>query len=204
MEILLHHRAGERSRTLFRKGRLARRHIVPVFAAIVAMASGTTLGAQKTTQIHPGKGGSPHVRSEWTIDGAHILIEYGRPFLKGRPESQMMPAEKPWRTGADEATVLTTDKPLKFGTLSLPAGSYTLNTQPGAQEWQLLVGKLGKPGQWGIPYNAALEIGRTPMRVGKAAAAVEQLTISLDDAATGGVLRVEWGTTSATVPFTVE
>jgi hypothetical protein len=116
----------------------------------------------------------------------------------------MMPAGKPWRTGADEATVLMTDKPLKVGTLSLPAGSYTLNTQPGAQEWQLLVGKLGKPGQWGIPYNPALEIGRTPMRVGKAAAAVEQLTISLDDAATGGVLRVEWGTTSATVPFTVE
>ena len=204
MEILLHHRAGERLRTLFNQGRLARRHIVPVFAAIVAMVWGATLGAQKTTQIHPGKGGSPHVRSEWTIDGAHISIEYGRPFLKGRPESQMMPAGKPWRTGADEATVLMTDKPLKFGTLSLPAGTYTLNTQPGAQDWQLLVGKLGKPGQWGIPYNPALEIGRTPMRVGKVAAAVEQLTISLDDAATGGVLRVEWGTTSATVPFTVE
>jgi len=204
MEIKRHHRAGERLRTLIHQGRLARLHIVPIFAAIVAMVWSSTLAAQKTTQIHPGKGGSPHVRSEWVIDGAHISIEYGRPFLKGRPESQMMPPGKPWRTGADEATVLTTDKPLKFGTLSLPAGTYTLNTQPGAQEWQLLVGKLGKPGQWGIPYNAALEIGRTPMRVGKAAAAVEQLTISLDDAATGGVLRVEWGTTSATVPFAVE
>jgi hypothetical protein len=165
---------------------------------------GTALDAQKTTQIHAGKGGSPHVRSEWTIDGAHISIEYGRPFLKGRPESKMMPARKPWRTGADEATVLATDKPLKFGTLSLPAGTYTLNTQPGAQEWQLLVGKLGKPGQWGIPYNPALEIGRAPMKVGKTAAAVEQLTISVDDTAVGGVLRVEWGTTSATIPFTVQ
>ena len=89
-------------------------------------------------QIHAGKGGSPHVRSEWTIDGAHISIEHGRPFLKGRPESQMM-AGKPWRTGADEATVLATDKPLKFGTLSLPAGTYTLNTNgvfPITRRWK--------------------------------------------------------------------
>lgn len=204
MKILCHRRLGEQLRTLFHQEKLARRHIVPIFAVVVAMVWGTALGAQKTTQIHAGKSGSPHVRSEWTIDGAHISIEYGRPFLKGRPESQMMPAGKPWRTGADEATVLTTDKPLKFGTLSLPAGTYTLNTQPGAQEWQLLVGKLGKPGQWGIPYNPALEIGRAPMKVGKTAAAVEQLTISVDDTAVGGVLRVEWGTTSATIPFTVQ
>ena len=32
------------------------------------------LAAQKTTQIHPGKGGSPHVKTEWTIDGAAITI----------------------------------------------------------------------------------------------------------------------------------
>jgi hypothetical protein len=42
--------------------------------AVLAAASATVL-AQKTTQIHPGKGGSPHVRTEWTIDGAAIAIE---------------------------------------------------------------------------------------------------------------------------------
>ena len=65
--------------------------------------------------------------------------------------------------GADEATVLKTDKPLKFGTLTLEPGTYTLNTQPGEKQWQLIVGKLAKPGQWGVPYNASLEIGRAPM-----------------------------------------
>jgi hypothetical protein len=31
----------------------------------------------------------------------------------------------------------------------------------------------------------------------------EQLTIFVDDAPDGGVLRIEWGTVSATAPFTV-
>jgi hypothetical protein len=114
-----------------------------------------------------------------------------------------MPAGKPWRTGADEATTITTDKALKFGTISLAPGTYTINTQPGDSGWQLILGKLGKPGQWGIPYNASLEIGRTPMTVEKTQAPVEQLTISVDDTATGGTLRVEWGGVSAKADFTV-
>jgi Protein of unknown function (DUF2911) len=172
-------------------------------AATVMMAAAVSVSAQKTTEVHPGKGGSPHVRSEWTIDGANISVEYGRPSLKGRPEADLMPVGQPWRTGADEATVLKTDKPLKFGTLSLQPGTYTLNTQPGEKDWQLIVGKLGKPGQWGIPYNAALEIGRAPMSLQKTKAPVEQVTISVDDTPKGGTLKVEWGTKSASIPFTV-
>jgi hypothetical protein len=99
--------------------------------------------------------------------------------------------------------VLTTDKPLKFGSLSLEPGTYTINTQPGEGGWELLIGKLGKPGQWGIPYNKALEIGRAPMKVGKTKEPVEQVTISIDDTPSGGTLRIEWGTVSATAPFTV-
>ena len=180
-----------------------RRWVLTFASAALVATVGSTLLAQKTSEVHPGKGGSPHVKSEWTIDGANISIEYGRPSLKGRAESAVMPAGKPWRTGADEATVITMDKPLKFGTLALEPGTYTINTQPGEGEWQLIIGKLGKPRQWGIPYNQALEIGRTPMKVGKTKAPVEQLTISIDDTSSGGTLRVDWGTVSATAPFTV-
>lgn len=181
-----------------------RRSALTVAAAAMAAAFSATLIAQKTTDVHPGKAGSPHVKTGWTIDGASISIEYGRPYVKGRTVGkEVAPYGKPWRTGADEATVLTTDKALKIGTLSLEPGSYTLNTEPGEKEWQLIVGKLGKPGQWGVPYQADLEIGRTPMKVSKTSAPVEQLTISIDDTAQGGTLRIEWGTTSASVPFTV-
>ncbi len=167
------------------------------------MAFGISVGAQKTTPVHPGKGGSPHVKTAWVIDGANITIEYGQPHLKGRTDATVMPAGQPWRTGADEATVLVTDKALKFGSYSLPAGTYTINTEPGDKGWQLIFGKLGKPGQWGIPYQKDLEIGRTPMAAGKTKAPVEMLTISIDDTPKGATLRIEWGGTSVTAPFTV-
>jgi hypothetical protein len=169
--------------------------------AIVAVAA-ASLFAQKTTEVHPGKAGSPHVRTAWAIDGAAITIEYGRPFLKGRADNEMMPPGQPWRTGADEATVLTTDKALKFGSVSLAAGTYTINTQPGGK-WEIIFGKLSTPGQWGVPYNASLEISRAPITATKLAKPVEQLTISIDDTPQGATLRIEWGSVSARAPFTV-
>lgn len=182
-----------------------RRPFLGIATAVLAATFGTLLVAQKMTEVHKGRGGSPHVKTEWTIDGANIAVTYGRPYLKGRAEAEMMPPGQPWRTGADEATMITTDRALKFGSLSLQPGTYTINTQPGGSEWQLIIGKVGDKGasQWGIPYQAALEIGRTPMKVSKTKAPVEQLTISIDDTASGGTLRIEWGTASASTAFTV-
>jgi hypothetical protein len=173
-------------------------HAAVVSAVLSALV--VTMSAQKTTQVHPGKGGSPHVRSEWTIDGANISIEYGRPFLKGRSETQMMPPGLPWRTGADEATTLTTDRPLSLGTLIVPAGTYTLYTVPAASEWQLIFSK--STGQWGVPYPEGQDLGRVTMKVDKIAP-VEQLTISIDDAPSGATLRIEWGMTRASAPFII-
>jgi DUF2911 family protein len=177
------------------------RGLVGMTAVTMIVVAGIGLGAQKTTPVHPGKGGSPHVRSEWTVDGAKITIEYGRPSLKGRSEAELMPPGKEWRTGADEATTLTTDKMLMIGSLMIPAGTYTLYTVPGDKEWQLVVSK--KTGQWGIPYPAGEDFGRTPMTVSKNAKPVEQLTISVEDTAAGGNLIVSWGTTKATAKFMV-
>jgi hypothetical protein len=174
---------------------------VGFMSAVATVALTLTVDAQKTTPMRTGSGGSPHVRSEWTIDGANISIEYGRPSLKGRPEAQLMPSGQVWRTGADEQTTLKTDKTLKFGTLVVPPGTYGIHTLPGASEWQLIVSK--RPAGWGIPYPQGQDLGRAPMKLGKTAAPVEQLTISIDDTAPGATLRVEWGTVSATVPFTV-
>ncbi len=171
-------------------------------AAGMAVAVVATIGAQTVTPIHPGRGGSPHVRAEWTIDGAKISIEYGRPALKGRVVgAAVAPYGEVWRTGADEATTLKTDKALMFGSVHLPAGTYTLYTLPGDKAWQLIVNK--QTGQWGTEYAQAQDAGRVPMAVGKTKTPVELLTISLDDTPQGGTLRIEWGGTSASVPFSV-
>ena len=171
-------------------------------AAVALAMAVTAVGDQKTTQIGPGAAGSPHVRSEWTVDGAAISIEYGRPYLKGRTVGkEVAPFGSEWRTGADEATTIKSDKPLKFGSLAVPAGTYTIYTLPGEKQWQLIISK--KTGQWGIPYPSGEDLGRVPMTVGKPSAATEQLTISIQDTPAGATLHVDWGTTRASVPFVV-
>ena len=175
-------------------------------ATAALLALGTTAApalAQHTVQTKVGGGGSPHVVSTWEIHGANIAIAYGRPYLKGRADSVVMPLGKVWRTGADEATVLSTDRPLTFGKIALLAGRYTINTVPGADGWELVFGKLSKEGQWGIPYKPELEIGRTPMALTHDATPVDQLTITIDPTATGGVLHIDWGTNRASAAFNV-
>jgi len=172
-------------------------------ALFATVGISTSVLAQTVTPMGTGKGGSPHEKVSWKVGGATIAVEYGRPFLKGRPESQMMPAGKLWRTGADAATIITTDKPLTFGSVTLAPGTYTINTEPGDSEWKVIFGKLGAPGQWGVPYQANLEIGRAPMKVSKNATPVEQVTSSIGTAGSSPSLRVQWGTASASTPFKV-
>jgi hypothetical protein len=180
---------------------LMRRSIFVLAAAVIAAAFGTHLDAQKTTPLAKGGGGSPHERTEWTIKGANISIEYGRPFVKGRALKEVAPYGSEWRTGSDQATTLKTDKALTFGSLHVPAGTYTIYTVPGDKEWQLVISK--KTGQWGIPYPAGQDLGRTPMTAETLSTPTTQLTIAIEPTANGGTLRVQWGTTGASVAFTV-
>lgn len=174
-----------------------------IAAAVAALALGSVVSAQKTTPVHPGKAGSPHVRTEAVVDGANISVEYGRPSLKGRtPGKDLDPYDgREWRTGADEATTLKTDKMLMINGLHVPAGTYTLYTIPTGGTWELIVSK--KTGQWGIPYPKGEDLGRTKMTLGKNAAPADLLTITIADTPAGGNLVIDWGTTRATVPFTV-
>ena len=186
-----------------------------VFVAFAALAMAAPLGAlqaAKTTQIHPGKGGSPHVRSEWTIDGAHITIEYGRPSVKGRqifgPAGQALhPPGKVWRMGADEATTLKTDKDLMFGSLHLPAGTYTLyalpleGTAPDKPAGKLIFNK--QTGQWGTVYDEMQDAGRVDVNVTFLEKPVEMLTINLVDTPAGATFVLEFATIRAEAPFMI-
>jgi hypothetical protein len=188
----------------------AGRVILAAFAAVVVAAPLAAFQQAKTTQVHPGKGGSPHVRSEWTIDGATITIEYGRPSVKGRnifgPQG-VIPTGKVWRMGADEATTLTTTKDLMFGSVHVPAGKYTLwalpleGASPDKPAGKLIINK--QTGQWGTAYDEKQDLARVDANVTILEKPVETLTINLVDTPSGATFVMEWATIRAEVPFVV-
>jgi hypothetical protein len=171
-------------------------------AVMVSALAVTALMAQKTTPMHPGGGGSPHVRTEWVIEGANISIEYGRPYLKGRTIGKdIVQHGFIWRAGADEATTLKTDKPLVFGKLTVPAGTHTLWVMPRADKWELIFNK--QTGQWGTSYDEAHNLGKVDMKLETLSPPADQHTFSIDKQGSGGLLKIEFGQAKATVPFTV-
>ena len=142
---------------------------------LTLVLAGTVAVAQAQTEARK----SPHETTKATIDGATVTIEYGRPSMRGRKiMGELVPYGKVWRTGADEATTLTTDKAIQIGGASLPAGKYTLYTLPGASDWQLIVNK--QTGQWGTEYDQKQDLARTPLKKSAPSAPVEQLTISVE------------------------
>jgi hypothetical protein len=146
---------------------------------------------------------SPHQKSEGTVDGVKIAIEYGRPYVKGRKIfGGLVPFGQVWRTGADEATVLVTDGTLTFGRLEVPAGSYTLYTIPGESHWTLIINK--QTGQWGTQYSEGQDLGRVEMIVKPIENPVEQFTIAIADTGSGGELHFDWASTRAVVSFTAK
>jgi hypothetical protein len=168
--------------------------------AALALAA-TTVTAQKVVSTKMGGGGSPHETVEYMVKGAKITLTYGRPYLKKRSLDTLAPAGKIWRTGADEATTLVTDKALMFGSLMVPAGTYTIYTVPGPTAWNLVINK--QTGQWGTVYQEAQDLGRADLKVEKLPKEAEQFTIGISENADGGVLNIDWGTTRATTTFMV-
>jgi len=168
--------------------------VLYVLTALVAL-----IGAVAVAQ---GNRVSPHETAELTLKGKKITVTYGRPYMKGRKVvgGQLVPYGQVWRTGADEATVLTTEADLTIGSLTIPKGSYSIFTLPSETGWKLIVNKVDK--QWGaFSYDEKQDLGRVDMKVGKTSAPVEQFTISLANAGNGGMMKLEWESTSASVVF---
>ena len=128
-------------------------------------------------------------------------MRYGRPSLRGRALSLLVPHGQVWRTGANDATQLTTDRALRFRDVALPAGTYSLFTLPSATGWTLIINRA--TGASGLDYDAAQDHARIAMDVETNAPHTEQFTIDVEQTAAGGVLRLRWGTVRATAPFTV-
>jgi hypothetical protein len=146
---------------------------------------------------------SPRDSVSATIGGATVTVNYGRPSKRGREIfGALVPYGTPWRTGANEATAFTTNRALRFGAVTVPAGRYTLFTLPAKDgPWQLIINK--QTGQWGTAYDAAQDLVRIPMTVGPTPAVVEQMQITVAASGAAGELAVLWDRTKAAATFTV-
>jgi DUF2911 family protein len=137
---------------------------------------------------------SPRDTTRATVGGAHVQIDYGRPMRRGRTIfGNVVPWDTVWRTGANQATQLITDKDLVIGGTTVPAGTYSLFTIPSQQGWQLIINK--QHGQWGTDYDAKQDLARIPMRTTTAAVPLEQFTISIY----APTLSIAWDRTQASV-----
>ena len=98
--------------------------------------------------------------TEGVIDGVEIVLEYGRPQVKEREVwGGLVPYDKLWRTGADEATTITLSGPAEVQGNRLDAGTYSVFTIPGEGEWTVIFNSVAE--QWGAyKYDAEKDVLR--------------------------------------------
>lgn len=125
---------------------------------------------------------SPNATVSQTVGLTNITINYCRPAVQGRKIwGALVPFNKVWRTGANEATTIqfTTDVTLEGN--KVPAGKYSLFTIPTETEWIVILNKADK--QWGA-YNYKQELDLLRFNVKPTAASfVENFSFSVDNVA---------------------
>jgi hypothetical protein len=160
--------------------------------------------------------GQPRGKAEATINGKKVVIDYGRPALKGRTLDALMkdlPEDRIWRAGENQVTTLDTQTALNIGGKPVPAGKYSVYVHAPAQgDWALVLNKnagipLGeiwaeapadmKKELWprldGYSNIAKDEVARVPMKKGTGPAA-DVFTMAIK----GDALTLSWGDTTWT------
>lgn len=71
-----------------------------------------------------------------------IELSYSRPNMKGRKIfGDLVPFDKVWRTGANQATTLTFSDEVMIGGVAIKPGKYGLLTIPRQTEWTIIITK---------------------------------------------------------------
>ncbi len=111
-------------------------------------------------------------------NGVNMTVKYCKPSKKGREIfGGLVPYGEVWRTGANEATVFTSDKDLTIGGKSLKAGSYSLWTIPNADNW-VIIFNSDVP-SWGVSFGGKASRD-TEKDVVQVTVPVENLNVSIE------------------------
>lgn len=164
-----------------------------------------------------------------TIGVTDMTINYSRPPVKGRTifadapasmaarakgeatldnqnerlkDEPIVPYGHVWRTGANEATQFVVTDDVMVNGQKLAAGSYSLHSIPGKDEWTLVFN--GTANQWGsFNYDAAKDTLRIKAKPQWLSDNQEFMQFSIDPATdNSAVVNLRWE--KVRVPFTVE
>lgn len=165
-----------------------------IAAALIASTALTSMA-----QMTPPRA-SPHDASYTRVGGKLVAVYFGRPYTKNRKIwGGLVPWDKAWRLGADEATTLITQSAIVMGGTPVPAGAYTLYMIPS----ETGVSKLAiskTVGEWGEPGDEKNDLARVDLKKEELETPVEQLTITLGPGAAGGaILKIAWDKASYSV-----
>jgi Protein of unknown function (DUF2911) len=179
------------------------------FLLVLGVILVVILGVLTYFRVYYTKSFSPEDQVKFEDGDLKITIVYNRPSKKGRVIfGELVPYDKVWRTGANEATTFETNKDLTFGDKPLKAGKYSLWTIPGEQTWTILFNS--ESGQWGVGFNG--EANRNPAKDVISVDApsvtidkeVEQFTIEVGKMGEDHELTFIWDKTVVALPFSIQ
>lgn len=135
-----------------------------------------------------------------------IEVRYNRPYKKGRDIfGVLVPFGKVWRTGANEATIFSTNRDIVIEGKLLEAGTYSLWTIPDQELWTVIFNR--EHGQWGV--NSEGEPNRDPKKdvltvqvhAVQQEREFEQFTIEFSKMKEEAEMVLLWDKTLVAVPF---
>ncbi len=136
------------------------------------------------------------------VGNTEIAVEYERPSARGRVIfGELVPWDKVWRTGAGWCTKVFFNKPVKVGGVPVAAGTYSLLTIPGRDEWQVIL-NADTTLYGSYDYNPEMDIVRFPVVPKKSDRYYEALTIDIDVIPNNAKIYVSW--TDTQIGFDVE
>jgi tetratricopeptide (TPR) repeat protein len=147
---------------------------------------------------------SPHARVEQRVGLSDFSVDYSSPAVKGRSIwGGLVAYDKPWRTGANAATKLTSSQDFMFGGKKVPAGTYALYTVPGKASWSVVLNSSVEA--WGNDgYDTKKDIARIAAKP-EATDNHERMTFAFADTTDDGTqLTLAWEKVRVRVPITVE
>lgn len=167
---------------------------------VLFLLSSNILCAQEALKPRP----SPMYQVTLKNGETYIKITYCRPSKNGREIfGGLVPYGTVWRTGANEATEITTTRDISFGNKKLKSGTYTLFSIPEKDSWTIILNK--ELGQWGAyQYNETLDVLRIEVPVSVSPEVYEAFTIDFKQNNGGADLQFIWDKTLVTVPISFQ